>query len=54
MLIHEHINRDRMRKVQSGKPMSILDHIRLYEANKFNNFDKSDEEVCILEDYRRF
>ena len=29
--IQEHVNWDRMKKVQSGKPMSILDHIHLHE-----------------------
>jgi len=54
MSIQEHINRDRMKKVQSEKPISILNHIRLHEANEFNNVDKPDEKVCILDDYRRF
>ena len=31
MSIQEHIKRDRMKKVQSEKLMSILDHIRLHE-----------------------
>jgi len=53
MSIQEHINRDRMKKIQSEKPMSILDHI-LHEANEFNNVDKLDEEVCKLDDYCRF
>jgi len=43
-----------MKKVQSGKPMSILNRICLHEANKFNNVDKLDEEVCTLDDYYRF
>jgi len=34
--------------------MSILDHIRLHEANEFKNVDKPDDEVCILDDYHRF
>ena len=34
--------------------MLILNHIRLYEENEFNNVDKPDEKVCILNDYRRF
>ena len=34
MSIQEHINRDRMKKVQSEKLMSILDHIRLHDANE--------------------
>ena len=50
--IQEHINRDRMEKIQSGKPMSILDHIRLHEENEFNN--EPDQEVCELNDYRWF
>jgi len=54
MLIQEHINRDRMKKVQSEKLMSILDHIRIHEENEFNNIDKPKEEVCILYDYYRF
>jgi len=37
MSIQEHINRDKMKKVQSEKPISILNHIRLHEANEFNN-----------------
>jgi len=31
-------------------PMSILNHIRLHEENKFNNVDKPDEKVCELND----
>ena len=54
MSIQEHINRDRMKKVQNGKPMSILNQIHFHEANKFNNVDMPDAEVCILDDYRRF
>jgi len=54
MLIQEHINRDRMKKVQSEKLMSILHHICLHEENEFNNIDKPKEEVCILNDYYRF
>ena len=34
--------------------MSIIDHIRLHEANKFNKVDKPNEEVCILDDYRQY
>ena len=34
--------------------MSILSHIRLKEARKFNNIEKPIEEVCILDDYPRF
>ena len=34
--------------------MSILNHIRLDEAKKFNNIEKSIEEVYILDDYARF
>ena len=34
--------------------MSILDHIRFHEENEFNNVDKPDEEVCILNDYHQF
>jgi len=52
--VHEHINRDGMKKVQSGKPMSILDHISLHVVNLFNNVDKPNEEVGILDDYHRF
>ena len=48
--MQEHINRDRMEKVQSRRPMSILDHIRPHKENEFNNVDKSDKEVCKLND----
>jgi len=30
--------------------MSILDHIRLDEAKKFNNVEKPIEKVCIFDD----
>ena len=36
------------------RKMSILNHIRLKEARKFNNIEKLIEEVCILDDYPRF
>jgi len=39
-----------MKKVQSGKPISILYHIRLHEENEFNN--EPNEEVYELNDYR--
>ena len=34
--------------------MSILDHICLDEAKKFNNVEKPIEEVCTLDNYPRF
>ena len=52
MSIQKHINRDRMKKVQSEKPMLILNHIRLHEENEFNN--ELDEEVCKLNDYHQY
>ena len=36
------------------RKMSILNHIRLNEAKKFNNVEKPIEKVCILDDYPRF
>jgi len=34
--------------------MSIVNHIRLDKAKKFNNIEKPIEEVCIFNDYPRF
>jgi len=34
--------------------MSVLYHIRLDEAKKFNNIDKPINKVCIFDDYHRF
>ena len=52
MSIQEHINRDRIKKVNSEKPMPILYYIRLHEENEFNN--APDEEVRELNDYHRY
>ena len=52
MSIQEHINRDRMKNVQSEKAMSILNHIRLYKENELNN--ELDEKVCELNDNHQY
>ena len=36
------------------RKMSILDHIRLDEAKKFNNVEKPTEKMCIFDEYPRF
>jgi len=36
------------------RKISILDNICLDKARKFNNVEKSIDEVCILDDYSRF